>query len=337
MDITPYFTVIWTSITTQMATANAALIGALQGVMSGWFVKLVPAYLVVQMLIAMWSGEEAAALRFWRSVLWAALIYSFVSSLPYYQEWVSGVVNGTMQSLTNAVLGGGGGPSVPDSFNHIATKCFSVAAAMIKAIPDAATYAKMIMLAFAVVVYVVLAILIIGVVFSLFVIASVLTNYMLAYGPVFIAMLFFEQTSQFFDGWFRSIVAGMLVQLFLIGDLAMMTTTMNNFMTLISPVMNPSGTAAAGGDVGFMLWDVFGVLVMLSLFALLAGVSIYLAVSISGGAHHQLLRRPRPGSGRTPSPSPASPGGGGPGGGSVQPAGSPPRSFAFQTATPMNG
>nr|WP_294516052.1 type IV secretion system protein [uncultured Rhodopila sp.] len=340
MDITPYFTFIWTSITTQEATANAALIGALQGVMSGWFVKLVPTYLVIQMFIAMWSGEEAAELRFWKSVLWAALIYQFVAYLPYYQEWVSGVVNGTMQTLTAAVIGGGGA-SVPDSFSHIATKCFSVAAAMIKAIPDAATYAKMAMLGFAVVIYIAATMIIIGLVFSLYLLAFVVTNYLLGYGPVFIVMLYFEQTSQFFDGWFRSLVAGMLVQLFLIGDLAMMTVTMNGFMALISPVMNPTGTAAATGDIGFMLWDMFGVLIVMSLFVLLAGVSVYLAVTISGGAHHQLVRRTRPGGSRIPSPSPSG-GSGNRSGGSVQPSGSaggaaPPPSYAFQRTTPMNG
>jgi len=344
-QITPYFNVIWTSITTQMATANAALIGALQGVMSGWFVKLVPAYLVIQMFLAMWSREEAAALRFFRSVQWAAIIYGFVSLAPLYQEWVSGVVNGTMAALTNAVIGGGAGAAtVPDSFGHITTKCFSVGVALAKAIPHAASYGEEAMLGIAVVIYIALAIIIIGAVFSLFLIASVLTNYMLAYGPLFIAMLFFEQTSQFFDGWFRSIVAGMLVQLFLIGDLAMMTVTMNGYMALITPVMTPAGTTAATGDIGFMLWDTFGVLIMLSLFVLLAGVSIYLAVSISGGAHHQLVRMPRSGGNGSPSPSPSpAPSGGGGGsvgsGPSAGPGGSvsPPRAHAFETTTPMSG
>jgi hypothetical protein len=323
---------------TQMATANTALVGALQGVMSGWFVKLVPAYLVIQMFIAMWTAEEAAVLRFWKSVLWAALIYQFVAYLPYYQEWVSGVVNGTMQGLTAAVIGGGAGaPSVPDSFGHIAAKCFSIGMAMAKAVPNADTYGEEALFAVVVGIYFTVVIIIIGLAFGLYVIAAVLTNYLLAYGPVFVAMLYFEQTRQFFDGWFRAIVAGMLVQLFLVGDLAMMTVSMNSYMTLISPAMTPNGDLSAKADVGFMLWDTFGVIVILSLFFLLAGVSIYLAVSISGGAHHQLVRLPRPGGNRSPSPSPApAPSGGSDGGGSVQPAGgSPPRSHAFENTTPM--
>jgi hypothetical protein len=136
----------------------------------------------------------------------------------------------------------------------------------------------------------------------------------------------------------------MLVQLFLIGDLAMMTVTMNGYMALITPIMTPAGTTAATGDIGFMLWDTFGVLIMLSLFVLLAGVSIYLAVSISGGAHHQLVRMPRSGGNGSPSPSP-SPAPSGGGGGSVVSgpsagpggSGSPPRAHAFETTTPMSG
>jgi hypothetical protein len=286
----------------------------------------------------MWSGEEAIELRFYKQVLYAAILYPFITYLPYYQEWVPGLVDGTMAKLTAAVIGGGAGAtnSVPDSFGHIATKCFSIGLALAKAVPNADTYGDEVMLGLAVIVYVLLAVLIIAVTFALFLIAFVLTHYLLAYGPVFITMLYFEQTSQFFDGWFRAIVAGMLVQLFLVGDLAMMTVTMNGYMALISPVMNPTGTTAATGEVGFMLWDTFGVLIVLSLFVLLAGISVYLAVQISGGAHHQLVRRPRGGN-RTPTPSQPPSGGPSPGspGGSVQSAGSPPRTYDFQSPTPM--
>jgi type IV secretory pathway VirB6-like protein len=342
--ITPYFTFIWTAVTSQMATASSALVGSLQGVMSSWFVLLVPAYLVVLVFIGMWSGNEETALRFLRQLMAAAIVYTLVSLLPEYQYWITGVVHGTVARLTQAVLGSAEA-AVPESFGHIAVKVFDVGFALARAVPAAASYAQEAMLGLAVVLYFALAAIIIGVVFAAFLIASVLTDYVMSYGPIFIAAWFFEPTRMFFDGWFRSLVAGMLVQLFLVGDLAMMTVTMTGFMALISPSVKTTSENAKSGDIGFILWNTFGVLILLSLFALIAGISIYLAVTISGGAHHQLVRLPRPGGGNNPSRSPTPSGGSG-GGGSVQPAGgsggsiqpasgSPPRSYAFQNTTPM--
>jgi hypothetical protein len=335
--ITPVFQNIWDSTQGQMNTLSANLAGSLQVVMQSWFVASVAAYLVIMLFIAMWSAEELAVLRFWRQLMYAALIYTFIYSLPYYNEWVPGLVQGTTAKLTSGVIGTAGATSIPDSFNHIAVKSFDVALAVQKALPHV-SYMGGFGLEIACGLYMLFVQIFIWAVFGLFLIASLLTTYIVAYGPVFIVMAFFEQTRMFFDGWFRAVVAGMLVQLFLIGDLSLINGAMLGLFALIKGGIDPNGANAATGDIGFMLWNMFGCLGLCFLFVKLALISVFIAVQISGGAHHQLLRYT--GGGGRPSspssaPSPSSPSPGSSGGSVSGGGGSPPRSYAFQTSTPM--
>jgi hypothetical protein len=344
--IQPILVDAWNAVTVPMQAASTALIGALQGVVSGWFVPLASAYLVIILFIAMWSGEELAVLRFWRHVLLAALVYSLISALGPYNYYVTGVVNGTMTSLAHAIGGGAPGQSPAQTFNSLAVKAFDVGNSVYKAVPDQ-SYIKGAGLAFAVALYWTLVQLALWVVFVLYLCSYVLTNYIVGYGIIFIAMYFFEPTYMFFDGWFRAVVAGMLTQTFLIGDLSMLSTVLTGLLHTIGAELNPTGADAADGDIGFMVWDMLGVFGLFVLFAAIAFLSVRLAMAISGGAHAQLMRLPRFGGGRASSASPPALSSSGSGGGSVQPAGpgggsgggtaSAPRSFAFQTATPMNG
>jgi type IV secretory pathway VirB6-like protein len=343
--INPFLVDAWNAVTGPMQTASTALIGDLQNWTTGWFVKLVPAYLVVLLLIAMWSSQEAVALRFYRHVLLAAIVYMFIATLDTYNYYVTGVVNGTLSGMTAAVTGAfGAAQSPPQAFNDMAVRYAAIGDAVYKAIPDYSL--KGVGLTFVVALYDVLVQGAVWLIFVLYLCSYILTNYVVAYGPIFVAMFFFEQTRPFFDGWFRAIIAGMLTQTFLVGDLALMATIMTNLLHAIGGEINPTAAFAADGDIGFLLWDLMGSFGLLVLFVVIALLSVYLAVSISGGAHAQLARVPRMSSGRTPAPSAAA-GSSGPagqpgpsGGGSVQPAGSgggaaPPRSYAFQNTTPM--
>jgi len=324
----------WDAVTVPMQAASTALIGSLQGVVSHWFIPLVSAYLVIMLFIAMWSGEELAVLRFWRHVLLAAVVYSLISGLGLYNYYVTGVVNGTMSSLATAIGGGPAGQSPAHAFNSLAVKAFDVGNAVYKAVPDQ-SYVKAAGLAFAVALYWTLVQLALWVVFVLYLCSYVLTNYVVGYGVIFIAMYFFEPTYMFFDGWFRAVVAGMLTQTFLIGDLSLMSNVLTGLLHTVGAEINPTGDDAANGDIGFMVWDMLGVFGLFVLFVAIAFLSVRLAMAITGGAHAQLMRLPRSGGGRPPSSSPPSGGSsGGAPGGSVSGGGgsSSPRSYAFQNS-----
>jgi hypothetical protein len=343
-QIEPFVVDAWNAVTVPMDTATAALIGSLETWSSGWFIKVVPAYLVILLFIAMWSQEELAVLRFWKSVMAAVLVYMFISTLSIYNYYVAGIVDGTMASLTNAVIGVfGSTQTAPQAFNSLSVKYSEIGNAVYQAIPDYSF--KAVGLTFIVALYDVLVQLVLWLVFVLYLCSYILTKYVVAYGPIFIAMYFFEATYPFFDGWFRAVAAGMLTQAFLVGDLSLMVNVLTGLLHTVGAQINPTAAFAANGDVGFLIWDLMGSLGLLVLFGAIGLLSVRLAMAISGGAHAQLVRLPRPGSGRIPAsaspPSGGSDGGGGSvgSGPSAGPGGSasPPRAHAFETATPMSG
>ena len=240
-----------------------------------------------------------------------------------------------MNGLTGAVAGafGGAQQTPPQAFNSMAVKSFNVGNAVYDAIPEA-SYVKGAGIALAVSLYWTLVQFALWIIFALYTCAAILTDYVITYGPIFVFMFFFEPTRQFFDGWFRAVIAGMLTQIFLVGSLSLMVGVLTGLMHAIGGDVAPTGANAGNGDIGFMLWDMFGALGLICLFVVIAALSVHLAIQISGGAHAQIVRLPRPGGSGGGGSGPLGPSGpsGPSGGGSVTPA---PRTYAFQNTTPM--
>jgi hypothetical protein len=172
----------------------------------------------------------------------------------------------------------------------------------------------------------------------------------MAWGPVFISLYFFPFTRIFFDGWLSCVLATVLVQVFTAALAAMFVFVIGLIMNLAATGLADSQLGAANGGI------VIGELMMLiatalfcCIFAILAGVLVYVAVRITGGAHAELGRLQAPswmpsfGGGDNNPPPPGQPqaqiagphhggAGGGvpPGPGTAGYPASPTRDYAFQ-------
>jgi len=197
------------------------------------------------------------------------------------------------------------------------------------------------LLGLAVVLYWFISLAAIMVIFMVYISSSVVTNFVVAFGPLFIACYFFPFTRKFFDGWLSCVVAGMLTQIFAVGWLALFITSLQGMMQ----TMTDGITASAGPAVNDVATQVFMLILagfLVSIFSAMTTISALLAIRISGGVHASLANITAPARDLSPSynhgNSPSSDGYGAAGSGSPNPSGEPTglapsgssRAYAFQ-------
>jgi type IV secretory pathway VirB6-like protein len=278
----PFFHTIWELIAVRILGATDQLSGALQGAVGAPFKLCVAAYLLVTMLIAAWSDDAGAFSRFFRNLFLASVIYSLSSNAAAFNYYVSGALHGFTNSVTRAIAGiFGGAPTVTaDSFDVIVTKAFAVGALVLKDIPWYSP--KAIILGLIVALYWILIVVATIVIFVVFLLSSIGTEFLIAFGPLFIPLYFFPMTRNLFDGWLRSVMAGVLTQIFTIAWLAMFVATLIAMMQSIASAV-PTGTATDNIIMKVMTLILAAGLV--SIFSTMTAFSAYVAIRIAGGAH----------------------------------------------------
>jgi type IV secretory pathway VirB6-like protein len=287
----PFFHTVWEMIAVRILGATDQLSGALQGAIGTPFKLCVAAYLLVTMLIAAWSEDAGAFTRFFRNLFLAAVIYSLASNAEAFNYYVSGALHGFTGSVTRAIAGiFGGAPTVTaDSFDVIITKAFAVGALVLKGIPWYSP--KAVILGAIVAIYWLLVAAATIVIFVVFLLSSIGTEFLIAFGPLFIALYFFPMSRKFFDGWLRCVVAGVLTQIFTIAWLAMFVATLIAMMTSIA------SSGATEGDGDNIIMKVMTLVLaagLVNIFATMTAFSAYVAIRIAGGAHIALPRFPAP-------------------------------------------
>jgi type IV secretion system protein VirB6 len=336
----PLFTFIWTNIAQRIQNSTGQIINALMAWVGMPFQLCVAAYLIIILMIAAWSSDETAHQRFFRQVWLAAVIYTLASNATAFDYYVQGLVNGLTTSITNAIAGifGGAGGITANSFDNIAVKMFAQGLQVMKQLSWSAPVQSG-LLGLAVIAYWFISLAAIFVIFLEFISSAIVTNFVTAFGPLFIALYFFPTTRMFFDGWLRCVVAGMLTQIFTVGWLAMFVTSLQGMMA----TMQTGITAAAGSSVDDVATQIFTLILagfLVAIFATMTTISTLMAIRISGGFHAPLgnVTAPAPNSGHTTNHSQQyqtllSGGSGGDGGGAgsgTNPGGLPPRNYAFQ-------
>lgn len=338
------FTLIWQNVAVPVDTATAGMINALVAWVGTPFKLAVVAYLIIVLLIAAWSSDETAFQRFFRQLWLAAIIYTLASNADAFNYYVTGLVHWTVNSISAAIgnIFNHAAPLSADGFDAIGSRAFSVGLAVFKNLPWYSW--KTIPLGLLVVAYWFLSFTALVVMFSVYLVSYVATDFLIGIGPIFMALFFFPFTRQWFDGWLRNLMAGVLVQIFTVSLGAM-------FVAVIGVVLAQAATGLAGSQsgevdggvvIGEMMMLVVTALACL-IFAILSGVLVIVAANIAGGIHAELgiVRAPSwPGSNRetpaSPPPvanqnaSPGAPGNpGGPAGSGPGGAGAPPRQYAF--------
>src|SRR5271166_6595698 len=123
-----FFTFIWDNVAQRIQQATAGLINALLGYVGPQFQACVLAYLIVTLLIATWSADETAMLRFFRHLFLATVIYGLVANAGTFNTYVQGAANGLVTGITKAIagiFGAGGGNVTGVVFDDLLVKMFA--------------------------------------------------------------------------------------------------------------------------------------------------------------------------------------------------------------------
>jgi len=128
------FQFIWTNVALRIQNTTGQLISALLAWVGPTFQFCVVAYLIIVLLIASWSSDEAAFQRFFRQLWLAAVIYTLATNAVAFDYYVQGLVTGITNGVTTAIAGmfGGNGTVTANSFDNIATKMFAAGLAVLK-------------------------------------------------------------------------------------------------------------------------------------------------------------------------------------------------------------
>jgi type IV secretory pathway VirB6-like protein len=278
-----FFHWVWQMVAVRILDSTGQLTNALQGAVGWQFKACVGAYLLGMLLIAAWTPEDSSAFtRFFRSLFLAAFLYTVVTNATSFQYWVSGALNGFTDSVTRAIAGiFGGAPTVTaDSFDVIIIKAFAVGALVLKDIPWYSPKAWI--LGIVVALYWLLVAGATVVIFAVYLLSKIGTEFVIAFGPLFVAMYFFPQARKFFDGWLRCCIAGVLTQIFTIAWLALFVATLVAMLTSIA-ANGPS--ASTTDNIVMKIMTLVLAAGLVSIFSTMTVFSAYLAIRIAGGAH----------------------------------------------------
>jgi type IV secretion system protein VirB6 len=305
MDPFSFFVTVWGAIAVPMDDGVAAVSQALTGWVDGRFQACVVAYLVITMLIASWAADEDAMLRFFRQIFLASVIFTMATNAATYNHYVTGISHGLVTSISQAVSTflQNGQPVNADGFDALASQAFALGLAVYKTLPDYSL--KAIGLTIMIAIYWLFALLAIGIMFAVYLCAYIVTDVLLAMGPLFVALYFFPFTRGWFHGWLRNLMTGILAQVFSVIVAAFFIAVMTAILRSAGRSVKAAGNVSSEVAVGILLMLIATAAICM-LFNFIALYTVYMAASIAGG-----LAPPQPRLTRLPRSDPYPGGGGG--------------------------
>jgi type IV secretion system protein VirB6 len=279
-----WFHSLWMLIATPIASATDQLAEALLQHNSTTFHLLAFAAMLLFLTKAIFSADDTTFIRWFRMLFFAAIVDVLSSHAAAFNYFVAGAIFGAINGVTMAIghLFGGNGNITADTFDIVASKTYSVGLVVMKNLPGF-SIAKAITLGFVVVFYWIAAEIAVAMIFLFYMLSFVTLQFLVALGPLFVAMAFFDLTRPTFSGWFRAVMSAALTQVFLVALLSLFTTTLVNILTQAAST-NPSTGDAGGGLIGQIFMCLFGI-VAAGFFAYLTYELLKLASAIAGAPH----------------------------------------------------
>jgi type IV secretion system protein VirB6 len=279
-----WFHLIWTKVATPIADAADKLAEALLQHNSTTFHLLAFATMLLFLAKAIFSTDDTTFIRWFRMLFYAAIIDVLCSHAAAFNYFVAGAIFGAINGVTTAVghLFGGNGDVTADTFDIVASKTYSVGLVVMKNLPNF-SIAKALTLGFVVVLYWIATEIAVGIIFLFYMLSFMTLQFLVAMGPLFVAMAFFDLTRPTFSGWFRAVMSAALTQVFLVALLSLFTTTLVNTLTQVAS-STPSTGDAGSGLIGQVFMCLFGI-VAAGFFAFLTYELLKLASAIAGAPH----------------------------------------------------
>jgi type IV secretion system protein VirB6 len=283
------FVNIWAALAVPVQNGSAQIIAALMAYIGPLFQAAAFAWMLIRLVIQFYEPNANTVQDFLKQMGMAAAVFTLVSVPGEFNYYVTALANGTTGAITNAIAGvfGQGGQVTAASFDQLADKSYSLSVAIMKNVPWYSF--KSIPLGIGVMAYNIVTSIAISAIFLAFLIVNVSMSFIIAFGPMFIACIFFPYTRRFFDGWVQALVTAMLSQIFIIALLTL----------FIVVLLNALGDFAVnldnGVDIGMLtaaFRNMFVAAAMAILFCLLTWFALKLAASIGGSVGMSMPRIP---------------------------------------------
>ena len=129
----------------------------------------------------------------------------------------------------------------------MAMRAFSIGLVVLKNLPWYSF--KALALAIVVVIYWCISIGSVLLMFSYFLISYIATEFVIAFGPIFIAMYFFPAARMFFNGWLRVAMAGVLTQIFVVGLLSLFLSVLTTTITQVTAGFDGGQAGTVSGAI----------------------------------------------------------------------------------------
>ena len=279
----------WTLFATLFTAVNTPLqadVNGIIGALTGWLLPIMRAATVVVLICAIVAAcidnlnAYIPVNTVFRVVLRAAVLIYLVGTAGAFTQWVSGPLLNLPNELSNIVMGNAGG-ALPQGgaafdtiWNHTYIACVKAYQAVAGWTPEGLALGIVVLLLAGV------AIIAIGYMFALYLIAYILLSLIVSVGPIFVATLLFKPTRHFFSGWLSAAVGAITTLLLISVLLSILIQTIEQTVNL---VMNTASNANTLGMVGSIL----GCAALLAVGAIMTRKIETISVGIAGGVYHE--------------------------------------------------
>jgi type IV secretory pathway VirB6-like protein len=283
----------WTLFTGLLAVIQGPLDAAVVGISDALLAHLsvlLPAGMVVtigfQCLLSAWAPEGSPFSGIGRQVITAGLLWAFFMTAASYSDIVRGFLqHGLPDELSAAITGASGAAAVGAGvFDVLWGNAWALGMKVYADIPFWSPSG--LGLSIAVMAYLLISILAIGVGFLIWLIALVMLDLLIAAGPVFVFVVIFPFFASIFHRWISALLSMVVLKVLVVTLLAITITGENQIMdTLKTSQAAAVGIAVNGSHEMQELGMLFGSMMIFVIVAALASQLPHMSQALVGGVH----------------------------------------------------
>ena len=246
----------------------------------------------VQIGVVAWIAARAIAVangfhignEIWKDMLRAVVVLFLISGAGTYNQYIGNLATAIPNEVGTAIAGGPGGPGTASIANGAAfdTVWSNAAKAGMTVFGHVPKYTlASIPLWCAVVVYMAVALVAIGLSFLIYLASTMVLTLLLMVGPLFVALYAFPVTARFANGWVSALVSAIVTQILTVGVLMMFmateAATVNN-VTAGSALQEVTDELVTLGEAGLLTWLIYKLVMEMP----------GLSATIAGGFYHHV-------------------------------------------------
>lgn len=223
----------------------------------------------------------------YRDLTRAAVVVFLLQSVTTYNQYVGTIAAAIPTEVGNAISGGAGNGNIANgaAFDTVWNAAAKAGLAVFDQVPKYSL--SSIPLWIAVIVYLAIALIAIGVSFLVYLASTVLLLLLLKIGPLFVALFAFPIAAKFASGWVAAVVSAILTQVFAVAILILFIGTEQATIVSITQggiSANFIGEIVTLGEAALLMWLIATLVRQAPSFAASIAGGVYQNVSAMAGA-----------------------------------------------------